>query len=383
MRLLCAMSAAALIALAPVVTRADTPLHPGDKIEVTVFNHPELSGSRTIDASGNVALPVAGTVRALNIGSDALADSVRKRLSPFVREVAVQVKLDTQTSSVFVSGGPNGVIPFMPGMTIASAVSYIERPATATPGDGIPGQLQQQSNTRDAASGDLDLVNGPIDFHHVMVIRDGRNIGPYDVIGLRDGAQSGPTLEPNDTIQLVNKPIAVRVGGEVVHPGTAYLTDSEPLQHALTQVGGSSATSRIDQLRLSRAGQEQLISLGNPVFTQPAQNGDELIVPRAVHIDVLGTVEKPGDTILRGSNSLVSAIYYAGGPAKFANLRAVQIIRSGVKRQYDLGKVQKGADGDNPQLADGDIVFVPQGSTFQWSDVWGGLGAIGLFGVHL
>jgi hypothetical protein len=51
--------------------------------------------------------------------------------------------------------------------------------------------------------------------------------------------------------------------------------------------------------------------------------------------------------------------------------------------QYDLGKLQKGGAGANPQLADGDIVFVPQGSTFEWSDVWGALGALGLFGVHL
>jgi hypothetical protein len=68
---------------------------------------------------------------------------------------------------------------------------------------------------------------------------------------------------------------------------------------------------------------------------------------------------------------------------KYANLRAVQVIRAGKKQQYDLGKVQKGGDGDNPQLLDGDVVFVPQGSTFDWSSVWGALGSFGLFGVHL
>ena len=203
------------------------------------------------------------------------------------------------------------------------------------------------------------------------------------MVRLRETGHTGPALQPNDTIQLVDKPVAVRVTGDVERPGIAYLETEETLSQALTQVGGVAASSRVAQLKLVRNGETQYISLGSPAFSQAAQNGDQLFVPRATHVDVLGNVEKPGDTMLRGSNTLVSAIYYAGGPAKFANLRAVQVIRNGQKRQYDLGKVQKGAGGDNPELADGDVVFVPQGSTFQWSDVWGALGAIGLFGVHL
>lgn len=380
MRRLSAAFIAVLIATASAAARADTALHPGDKIDVTVFNHPELSGSRTIDASGNVSLPVAGSIRALNLGSDALAIAVRDRLSPYVREVAVQVKLDAQTTNVFVSGGANGVIPYLPGMTIGSAVAYLQRPPSTPAQDAT---ANQQSTPRDAAAGSLGLVNGPIDFHRVSIVRNGASVGPLDVIQLRESGQAGPALEPNDTIQLVNKPVAVRIAGDVERPGTVYLDANEPLSHALTQAGGTTASSRIDQLQLVRDGATQSVSLGSVALTQPARNGDELVIPRAVHVDVLGNVVKPGDTMLRGSNTLVSAIYYAGGPAKFANLRAVQVIRAGQKHQYDLGRVQKGASGDNPDLVDGDVVFVPQGSTFQWSDVWGALGAFGLFGVHL
>lgn len=370
---------AALMVIEPSAVVADTTLHPGDKIDVTVFNHPELSGSRTIDASGNVSLPVAGSVVALNLGSDALADVIRNRLALYVRDVAVQVKLDTQTTSIFVSGGPNGVIPYMPGMTLASAVAFLNRVAAVPIPDTPNGQ---QAAVHDVTNG-LDLVNGPIDFHHVSILRNGAKLEPVDVVRLRETGQTGPALQPNDTIQLVDKPVAVRVTGDVERPGIAYLETEETLSQALTQVGGVAASSRVAQLKLVRNGETQYISLGSPAFSQAAQNGDQLFVPRATHVDVLGNVEKPGDTMLRGSNTLVSAIYYAGGPAKFANLRAVQVIRNGQKKQYDLGKVQKGAGGDNPELADGDVVFVPQGSTFQWSDVWGALGTLGLFGVHL
>jgi protein involved in polysaccharide export with SLBB domain len=371
---------AALIVLGTSAASADTTLHPGDKIDVTVFNHPELSGTRTIDASGNVSLPVAGSVVALNMGSDALANAVRNRLAPYVRDVAVQVKLDSQTSSIFVAGGPNGVIPYVPGMTVASAVAYLDRSAVAPPSDAANAQ---QVVKHDATSGALDLVNGPVDFHHVTIVRNGAKLEPLDVIRMRETGEAGPALLPNDTIQLVDKPVGVRVTGDVERPGMAYLDASEPLSQALTQVGGPAASSRVDHLQLVRGGETQYVSLGSSAFSQAAQNGDQLIVPRATHVDVLGSVAKPGDTMLRGSNTLVSAIYYAGGPVKFANLRAVQVIRSGRKQQYDLGKLQKGGGGENPELADGDVVFVPQGSTFQWSDVWGALGAIGLFGVHL
>jgi protein involved in polysaccharide export with SLBB domain len=372
---------AALIVLGSSAARADTTLHPGDKIDVTVFNHPELSGMRTIDAAGNVSLPVAGSVVALNLGADALAGAVQSRLAPYVRDVAVQVKLETQTASIFVSGGPNGMIPYLPGMSLASAVAYLDRTADTPPPDvANGGKVTTPPNT---TTGGLDLVNGPIDFHHVTIMRDGSQLAPVDVLHLRETGQAGPALQPNDTIQLVDKPVAVTVTGDVVRPGIAYLNTNEPLSQALTQVGGPAASSRIDHLQLLRGGQTQDVSLGSAAFAQAAQNGDQLVIARAAHVDVLGSVEKPGDTMLRGSNTLVSAIYYAGGPVKYANLRAVQVIRNGKKQQYDLGKVQKGADGTNPELADGDVVFVPQGSTFDWGNIWGAIGSFGLFGVHL
>jgi protein involved in polysaccharide export with SLBB domain len=265
-------------------------------------------------------------------------------------------------------------------MTIASAVDYLQRTA-ATPTPDT--QNVPQVAKHDVDTGSLDLVNGPINFHDVTILRNGAKLDSVDVIQLHETGGAGPALQPNDTIQLVDKPVAVAVSGDVERPGTAHLNANETLTQALSQVGGLAASSRVDHLQLVRDGASQYVSVGSPVFSQPAQNGDKIIVARATHVDVLGSVAKPGDTMLRGSNTLVSAIYYAGGPVKFANLRAVQVIRNGQKQQYDLGKLQKGGNGDNPELADGDVVFVPQGSTFQWSDVWGALGSIGLFGVHL
>jgi polysaccharide export outer membrane protein len=375
-----AVLAATLALTAAVVGPANAALHPGDKVTVVVYNHPELSGDRTIDAAGNVSVPVAGTVSALNVEPNVLARRLQERLSPYIRYAAVNVQLSAQNTSIFVAGGPTGVISYAPGMTVASIVDDLNAPA----------QLQQASadNTsavvqHNSTQGVLDLENGPIDFHHVRILRDGRSLGSYDVIALRAAGDPGPALLPNDTVALSNKPIAVGVTGDVVRPGTAYLNPDEPLSAAITQVGGLADTSTESQLWLSRDGATKIVAVGAPEFSEPAQPGDRIRVPRAVRVDVLGNVVKPGDTLLRGSSTLVGAIYYAGGPAKYANLKAVTVIHDGDRKQYNLNALQHGGTGDNPVLADGDVVLVPQGSTFEWQDVWSGLGALGLFGVRL
>jgi protein involved in polysaccharide export with SLBB domain len=360
---------------------AEAALHPGDKITVTVYNHPELSGDHTVDAAGNVSLPVAGTISALNTEPDDLAKRVQDRLASSIRYASVAVQLSQQSTSVFVAGGPVGVLPYAPGMTIASVVDYlnVQAPVPAA------GSTDAQNLAQHVASqGAFDLENGPIDFHKVRILRDGAPLGTYDILALRAAGDPGPGLLPNDTIALQNKPIAVNVTGEVARPGTAYLDAQEPLSVAITQAGGLTATSTESGILLYRNGSpNNAVSIGSPEFAAPALAGDRIVVPRAPRVDVLGNVEKPGDTLLRGNNTLVGAIYYAGGPAKYANLRAVTVIHAGTRKQYDLGNVQKGKATDNPVLADGDMVQVPQGSTFEWGDIWGAIGSLGLFGVHI
>jgi protein involved in polysaccharide export with SLBB domain len=360
--------------------RAQAALHPGDKIDVTVYNHPELSGTRTLDASGNVALPIVGTISALNIEPATLADRLKSRLAPYVREVAVDVQLNAQSQSIFVAGGPNGVLRYQPGMTLSSVVDMLQTRNLTPAADGTDTNAVVAQTV---ANGPMDLLNGPINFRKVAIQRDSRVLGPYDLLALRAQGQAGPTLVPNDTIQLVDKPVVVSVLGDVVRPGIAYLNPQEPLSQAIVQVGGGATTSSQSSITLERGGETKVISMGDPLFSQPAQSGDHIVVPRAPRVDVLGNVAKPGETLLRGNTTLVSAIYYAGGPAQYANLKSVEVMHGGQRKVYNLANVQKGGTGDNPPLSDGDVVMVPQGSKFQVSDIWSALGSLGLFGVRL
>jgi len=361
-------------------------LHPGDKVEVTVYNHPELSGSLTLDATGSLSLPLAGTVSGLGIEPERLAHIVEMRLRPYVRHAAVDVKLTQQTSSIFVDGGPLGVLKYEPGATLTNVVEQLAVATPAIPASGPASGTQVPAvpvapDTQSTAA--LDLTNGPEDFHSVRLSRDGTITGPYDLVALRANGDRGPALLPGDTILLAHKPIEVTVLGEVAKPGAAYLAGNEPLQQAVAQAGGIVATGSQDGIILRRGETAQALSAGAPEFAAPARNGDELVIRRAPRVDVIGEVQKPGETYLRGDATLVSAIYYAGGPAEFANLKVVVLIHDGVRHGYDITKLQHGASGENPTVADGDIVMVPKGSTFRASDIWMAIGSLGFFGLRL
>ncbi len=362
-------------------------LHAGDKIAVTVFAHPELSTAATLDAAGNISLPLAGTVHAQSLATDQLASTIKGRLARYLTAPAVDVQLTSQNDALFIAGGPSGVLPYRPGETLVSVLDDLELPAqnrpftTTNPHDST---TQGATTTQTAINGTQNLFDGPIDFRHVSVLRDARKLGPYDLLALRSTGQSGIALAPNDTIQLPNKPVAVRVTGEVQHPGYAYLDPTDSLVRALDQVGGVDDLASQTQIGLTRPGSAtQLVSLGGPEFSQPATSGDELAVSRAPRVDVLGTVAKPGEQFLRGNQTLVSAIYYAGGPAQYANLKAVQVLHDGVKREYNLAALRKGHGGDNPPLVDGDVVFVPQGSTLDAQTIFSAIGALGTLGFFV
>src|SRR6516164_6236553 len=54
-------------------------LQPGDKIRVTVFGEDHLSGDYELDQSGQISLPLAGTVGALGLTQTELEQALAKK----------------------------------------------------------------------------------------------------------------------------------------------------------------------------------------------------------------------------------------------------------------------------------------------------------------
>lgn len=361
------LSRSAVVATALVVAVAGpvfAKVHPGDRVAVLVYNHPELSGQTTVDGSGRISLPLAGGVDTTNLDPAQIAQRVRYRLEPYVRKVAVDVQLVSQAQSIFVAGGPGGVLAYSPGENLAGALSQLRT------------QVAGLNTVAAAPQSTSDFDHGRIDLTRVTIERDGSVLGPFD--GSSSDARNGAAavLQPGDTIQLHDKPIAVTVRGDVRQPGVAYLDPTDSLSTALLQVGGELPTSATNNIVIERDGARHLSSFGAAEFSQPAHAGDIIVIPRAPTITVVGMVVKPGDVQLRNDTTLLTALYGADGIQKWADLRKVQVLRHGQSTTYDVTAMTHGDVSQNPSLNDGDTVFVPEGHKIDWSPVFSALGVM-------
>ena len=100
-------------------------LRPGDRIAVTVHDHPELSGEMALDAGGLVRLPLAGTVGLAGLTVRTAETRIAAALEgTWVRGTSVAVDLRGH-APVFVLGEVQrpGRFPYRPGMTVLEAVA--------------------------------------------------------------------------------------------------------------------------------------------------------------------------------------------------------------------------------------------------------------------
>jgi protein involved in polysaccharide export with SLBB domain len=331
-------------------------VHPGDQLLVRVYGHPELSEPVTVNAADQVSLPLAGTVDVHGLGMQQIAERIRVALVPYVIKPAVEVELKAQPDSIFVSGGPGGVIKYQPGETLSAALADLPIGGSSTATTSTSDSRVTNADDRRSA-----METSHVDTRRVAIERDGKTLGTYDVSALSSGGQSGPNLLPGDTIVLVDKPVAVRVSGDVRSPGIAHLWSDEALSDAITQSGGLTTSSATSHITLQRDGTAQSVSLGDPIFVAPATAGETLTVASAPRVVVAGLVTTPGPVTLKTNFSLLSALYAAGGPTQWADLTQVQVIGANAKSTYDVRQLVHGDVSQNPDLKDGDVVFVPEG----------------------
>jgi protein involved in polysaccharide export with SLBB domain len=317
-------------------------IHPGDKIQISVYNHPELATSATVDAQGRVSMALVGSVDAAGMDEKALATRIQDKLAHYMKYPAVEVVTLAQSPDIFIAGGPGGTIQYRPGDTLSTGLSDLSIACKCS------------------------LSDTSADLHHVRIVRNGMVVGQYDASSLQTSGDAGPALLPGDRVAFAAKPVAVTVKGEVKSPGIAYLYADEPLSDALTQAGGMTANASYAQILLQRDGALTQISEGSPEFSATAHPGDILTVPSVEHIQVIGAVGSQGEVTLKQDFTLMSALYFAGGPTKWADLGHVYIRHRGTTKVVSLANIEHGNLSTNPGLEDGDVVFVPEGHKIDW-----------------
>lgn len=167
------------IAVAPEVANpAVYSLRAGDRIDVSVFREKDFSAQKVlVDVSGNIALPMLGTIPAAGMTQDELAANIRDRLAAsFLRDPRITVSVETPallTVSVEGEVEQPGVYEMQPGHTLLSAIAMAR-------------------STTDRAKVDQVLV-----FRTV----NGERLGArFDLAMIRAGRAPDPVILPGDVV---------------------------------------------------------------------------------------------------------------------------------------------------------------------------------------
>lgn len=104
---------------------AGTLLGPGDKLRVTVYREPDLSGTFEIDGGGRVALPLIGAIDAAGATSPELERRIVAALAGgFLKAPRVAVEVLTYRAFYIVGEVKRGgEFPYKAGLTVADAVA--------------------------------------------------------------------------------------------------------------------------------------------------------------------------------------------------------------------------------------------------------------------
>jgi polysaccharide export outer membrane protein len=100
-------------------------LDSGDRLRIVVFGQDAISNNYTVDAQGQVSLPLVGAVEARGLTTAQLSSAIAGRLkSGFVRDPSVAVEIETYRP-FFVLGEVTfpGQYPYVPNMTVENAIA--------------------------------------------------------------------------------------------------------------------------------------------------------------------------------------------------------------------------------------------------------------------
>ncbi|RYG79592.1 MAG: polysaccharide export protein [Alphaproteobacteria bacterium] len=155
---------------------------PFDKLTVSVFGVPDISGEVTVDPQGRVSVPLAGTIEAAGKSPAELADLIAAKLRNYVRDPNVTVGIKEAVSRTFTVDG------------------QVKDPGVYQANGNL--SLMRAIATAKGATEDADLSD-------VVVFRtvDGKQMAAlYNLSAIRRGTYADPAIYPHDVIVVGDSP---------------------------------------------------------------------------------------------------------------------------------------------------------------------------------
>jgi polysaccharide biosynthesis/export protein len=105
-------------------------LQPGDKISINVFGEDKLSGEHEINQSGQISLPLAGTIKAQGLTQSELEQALAKKFrSEYLRNPKVTVTV-AALAPYYIMGEVKipGQFPYKSGLNVLTAMAIAGGP---------------------------------------------------------------------------------------------------------------------------------------------------------------------------------------------------------------------------------------------------------------
>jgi polysaccharide export outer membrane protein len=270
-------------------------LSPNDRVRVTVFGEPNLSGEFVVDASGNISMPLIGEARAagMNLRNFQRALEAELRRGYLVDPRVSAEILNFRPFYVLGQVARPGEYPYASGLTLLNAI--------AQAGGFTPlANVQQLAIRRENATAEQTIA-----------------------------IQAGIPVLPGDTIRV--EKAAVYIFGEVQRPGEYPIPPGLNVVTAVAQAGGYTTLADNTTVHVKRAGEATETAV--PAATgQLVMPGDTLRVGKSSFF-ILGEVARPGEYPLTQALNITNAGALAGGFTYRADQRRVFIRRAGEKEE--------------------------------------------------
>ncbi len=223
----------------PLDSEGSYRMGPGDGIDITVWEMPDLSRALVIRPDGYISFPLIHEIKAAGQTPSQLEAEVQTALADHLIDPEVNVVVTSVGSKsyyVFGSVANPGVYPHFRQTTLLQGI--------ITAG-GFPS----------VARAGQPVLHG--DLSRIRIIRthdNGREVITKNLKGLGDQeviAEDIP-LQPEDIVYVPQEAKLVYIFGEVVSPGVVPITDGTRILEALLNAGGVRPTAKRDQILLIR-----------------------------------------------------------------------------------------------------------------------------------